>query len=106
VHRVAYGRLRKPEATQTLASLYEVSRLYINFFQPTFKLKSKTSSRERHESALMPLERIVRSASVPDATKRRLAAQFRALDPLDLLSRMREAHSMSRNAGYSATPLR
>ncbi|MEN8506618.1 transposase, partial [Paraburkholderia terricola] len=39
---VGYGQLRGLDATETLASLYEVSRLYINFFQPSFKLKSKT----------------------------------------------------------------
>ncbi|MGF6978119.1 hypothetical protein QFZ94_006634 [Paraburkholderia sp. JPY465] len=92
---VGYGRLRGLEATATLASLYEVSRLYINFFQPSFKLKSKTRHgakvTKRYEAPLTPLERVLRSASVSEATKRRLRAQFRALDPLDLLRRMREA---------------
>ena len=89
-----YGRLRGHDATQTVASLYEVSRLY-NFFQPSFKLKSKTRHgarvTKRYEAPLTPLERVLRSASVPEATKRRLRARFRALDPLDLLRRMREA---------------
>jgi hypothetical protein len=40
---------------------------------------------------LTPLERVLRSASVSETIKRRLRAQFRSLDPLDLLSRMREA---------------
>ncbi|MEX3894406.1 transposase family protein [Paraburkholderia sp. BR10954] len=92
---VGYGRLRGLAATETLASLYQVSRLYINFFQPSFKLKSKTRHgarfTKRYEAPLTPLERVLRSASVPKATKRKLRAQFRALDPLDLLSRMREA---------------
>ncbi len=39
---VGYGRLSATEATKTLAQLYASSRLYINFFQPSFKLKSKT----------------------------------------------------------------
>lgn len=92
---VGYGRLRGLEATETLASLYGVSRLYVNFFQPSFKLNSKTRHgarvMKRYEALLTPLECVLRSASVPEATKRRLRAQFRALDPLDLLSRMREA---------------
>jgi hypothetical protein len=92
---VGYGRLRGLQATETLASLYEVSRLYINFFQPSFKLKSKTRHgakvTKRYEAPLTPLERVLRSASIPEATKRRLRAQFRALDPLELLRRMREA---------------
>ena len=92
---VGYGRLRGLEDTQTLAALYEVSRLYINFFQPSFKLKSKTRHgakvTKRYEAPLTPLERVLRSASVPESTKRRLRTRFRALDPLDLLRRMREA---------------
>jgi hypothetical protein len=48
------------EATETLASLYQLSRLYINFFQPSFKLKSKTRHgakvTERYEAPLTPLE--------------------------------------------------
>ncbi|WP_237574064.1 MULTISPECIES: hypothetical protein [Burkholderiaceae] len=69
---VGYGRLRGLEATQTLACLYEVPRLYINFFQPSFKLQSKTRHgarvTKRYEAPLTPLERVLRSASVPQAT--------------------------------------
>lgn len=39
---VGYGRLSGVEAMKALAKLYASSRLYINFFQPSFKLKSKT----------------------------------------------------------------
>ncbi|MGF6852801.1 hypothetical protein [Paraburkholderia sp. CI3] len=92
---VGYGRLQGLEATEALASLYQVSRLYINFFQPSFKLKSKTRHgakvTKHYESPLTPVERVLHSASVPEATKRKLRARFRALDPLDLLRRMRQA---------------
>jgi hypothetical protein len=39
---VGYGRLEGAAATAALAELHEVARLYVNFFQPSFKLKSKT----------------------------------------------------------------
>ncbi|MFM0631532.1 transposase family protein [Paraburkholderia xenovorans] len=72
---VGYGRLRGLDATETLASLYKVSRLYINFFQPSFKLKSKTRHGARvtkhYEAPLTPLERVLRSGSIPESTKRR-----------------------------------
>ncbi|MCG1041487.1 DDE-type integrase/transposase/recombinase [Mycetohabitans sp. B8] len=104
---VGYGRLRGLEATRTLACLYQVSRLYINFFQPSFKLKSKTRHgarvTKRYEAPLTPLERVLRSASVPQAVKRRLRAQFRALDPLELLSRMREAQQHVAQCSESGT---
>jgi hypothetical protein len=92
---VGYGKLRGMEDTETLASLYRVSRLYINYFQPSFKLKSKTRHGARvtkhYEAPLTPLERVLRAASVPEATKQQLREQFRSLDPVELLRRMREA---------------
>jgi hypothetical protein len=102
---VGYGRLQGLEDTETLASLYQVSRLYINFFQPSFKLKSKTlhgaKVTKRYEAPLTPLERVLRAASIPEATKRSLRARFRALDPVDLLRQMRKAQQ--RVAECSAT---
>jgi len=38
---VGYERLAGLDATRVLAKLYATSRLYINYFQPSFKLKSK-----------------------------------------------------------------
>lgn len=102
---VGYGKLRGLEATETLASLYQVSRLYINFFQPSFKLKSKTRHgakvTKRYEAPLTPLERVLRSPSIPETTKRSLRARFRRLDPLDLLHRIREAQQRAAQCSAS-----
>jgi hypothetical protein len=38
---VGYGRLEGVAATEALGILHEVARLYVNFFQPSFNLKSK-----------------------------------------------------------------
>ena len=38
---VGYGRLEGVPATTVLGELHDVVRLYVNFFQPSFKLKSK-----------------------------------------------------------------
>jgi hypothetical protein len=92
---VGYGKLRGLEDTEVLTSLYRISRLYINYFQPSFKLKSKTRHgarvTKRYEGPLTPLERVLRSPSVPESTKQGLREQFRSLDPVELLHRMREA---------------
>jgi hypothetical protein len=92
---VGYGKLRGLQDTEALAMLYRISRLYINYFQPSFKLKSKTRHgarvTKRYEVPLTPLERVLRSSSVPETTKLALREQFRSLDPVDLLRRMREA---------------
>jgi len=92
---VGYGKLRGLEDTEALASLYRISRLYINYFQPSFKLKSKTRHgarvTKRYEVPLTPLERVLRSPAVQEATKQRLREEFRSLDPVELLRRMRDA---------------
>ena len=38
---VGHGRLQGLKATQELARLDAISRRYVNFFQPSFKLKEK-----------------------------------------------------------------
>lgn len=59
---------------------------------------------KHYESPLTPLERVLRSASVPEATKRKLRTRFKALDPLDLLSRMREAQQHVATCSECGTP--
>ena len=38
---VGYGKHTGPIACTTLQQLYDASRLFVNFYQPSFKLKSK-----------------------------------------------------------------
>ena len=60
---VGYGRLSGLAATQALAQLYSASRLYVNFFQPSFKLKSKTRDGGRvsktYHAPATPCERLL-----------------------------------------------
>jgi hypothetical protein len=90
---IGYGRLSGLEATQTLARLYESSRLYINFFQPSFKLKEKKRDGARvskkYHPPLTPCDRLLLHASVSEETKTRLRVQFSSLDPVHLLHDIR-----------------
>lgn len=52
---VGYGRLSGLSATSTLAQLYAASRLYINFFQPSFRLKPKTRDGARVQKNIICL---------------------------------------------------
>lgn len=92
---VGYGRLSGREATKALAQLYESSRLYINFFQPSFKLKSKTRDGARvhkvYFTPATPCERLVAHSGVEPAIKEKLTAQFKRLDPVRLLQEIRSA---------------
>lgn len=95
---VGYGRLSGLAATYTLAELYAASRLYINFFQPSFKLKSKKRdgarvSKKYHPPAT-PCDRLLASASVTEDVKAMLRRQFSELDPVRLLRDMRTAQQV------------
>ncbi len=90
---VGYGRLSGVAATKALAQLYASSRLYINFFQPSFKLKSKTRDGARvhkvYFTPATPCDRLLAHSGVEPATKEKLRTQFMSLDPVQLLQEIR-----------------
>ena len=92
---VGYGRLSGVDATKALATLYASSRHYLNFFQPSFKLKSKTRDGARVQKVYFtpatPCDRVLAHSSVEPAIKEKLRAQFRGLDPVKLLQEIRLA---------------
>jgi hypothetical protein len=95
---VGYGRLSGLAATQALAQLYSASRLYVNFFQPSFKLKSKTRDGARvsktYHAPATPCDRLLASACVSEAVKSKLKEQFDRLDPVLLLRDIRAAQQV------------
>ena len=113
---VGYGRLSGAAATKALQQLYASSRLYINFFQPSFKLKSKTRDgahvHKIYFTPATPCDRLLAHSSVGPETKEKLMAQFLSLDPVRLLQEIRQAqqtlsdiaaHGVSADA-MTATP--
>ena len=95
---VGYGRLSGLAATHALAGLYAASRLYINFFQPSFKLKDKTRDGARvsktYHAPATPCDRLLASAAVSEKIKLRLREQFDQLDPVSLLRDIRVAQEV------------
>ena len=81
-------------AASALQRLYGSIRLYVNFFQPPFKLASKQREgavvHKRYYPPLTPYQRLLASAAVDETVKRRLREQFVALDPVVLLKAIRE----------------
>jgi hypothetical protein len=90
---VGYGRLSGPRAQLILARLYTVSRLYVNFFQPCFKLKAKHRDGARvkktYHPPQTPYERVMANNSVTPSSKQRLREEYLNLDPVELLSQIR-----------------
>jgi hypothetical protein len=113
VRRLAgYGRLSGLNATATLGRLYQSARLYVNFFQPSFKLAGKQRDgalvRRRYHPPLTPCQRFA-SPLVEETVKGQLREQFAALDPVALLTTIRGAQQelstfSDRNTG-AAGPL-
>jgi Integrase core domain len=94
---VGYRRLSGLIAGQCLARLYKMVRLYVNYFQPSFKLLSKTRDgakiQKRYHKPATPCERLLAHASVSDAAKQALRAELAPLDPAELLHQIREGQA-------------
>lgn len=91
---VGYGRLEGVVAAEALGRLHETARLYVNFFLPSFKLKSKLREGAKvtklYHRPATPYERLLSSDRVAEERKTQLRQIFATLDPVDLLSRIRE----------------
>jgi hypothetical protein len=90
---VGYKRFEGLGMTEVIAKLYEHSRLYVNFLQPSFKLQSKVRQgariRKKYDTPTTPYERLMASDQIPDPMKDRLREQFSKLDPVQLLKEIR-----------------
>jgi len=84
-----------PVTARVMACLYAAARLYVNFFQPSFKLAEKRREGakviKRYHDPSTPYERALAHQEVPEAVKRRLREQYRTLDPVTLLAEIRAA---------------
>ena len=94
---VGYRRFSGLIAGQCLARIYRLIRLYVNFFQPSFKLLSKTRDgakiKKKYHKPATPCERLMAHASVSDAAKEALRAELAPLDPAELLHQIREGQA-------------
>ena len=94
-HMVGYRRLEGPEAVAALSRLYATARLFVNFFQPSFKLAGKTRDgarvRKRYHPPATPFQRLLADSRTPQGVRDEVNALFATLDPILLLRDMRRA---------------
>ena len=94
---VGHDRYSGQVAGQTMAYLYGALRLYVNFFQPSFKLIDKTrhgSTTVKHYSQpATPCDRLIQYAATGPELKASLEEYRAGLDPVLLLHTIREAQS-------------
>src|SRR6266699_7089319 len=92
---VGYRRFEGLEAAAVLARLYGAMRLFVNFFQPSFKLAAKARDgakvTKRYHPPATPCERLMADARTNEEVRRRLATQRSTLDPVRLLQAIRAA---------------
>lgn len=92
-HTVGYRRYEGLEAAGALAALYRSLRLYVNFFQPSFKLAEKSRDgarvRKRYHAPATPYQRLIADARTGEEVRLRVEAIYAALDPVKLLSEIR-----------------
>ena len=84
-------------AGQTIAHLHGRVRLYVNYFQPSFKLMEKTRNgsavTKRYSPPATPCDRVMQHEGVSAEAKVRLSELRATLDPVELLHSIREAQS-------------
>jgi hypothetical protein len=92
---VGYERFEGLVAAETLGRLYRFSRLYVNFFQPSFQLLGKRREggkvRRLYGPPATPCDRLLASEHLGASAKERLRKLKERLDPIELLHRVREA---------------
>jgi len=110
---VGYQRLEGMAAVKALSRLYAASRLFINFFQPSFKLKEKCRIGgrivKRYDPPQTPCARLLASEWVLEPVKVRLREIAYTLDPLQLLDEIRKAQHQvvavaNRDEPYAPVP--
>lgn len=89
---VGYGRYETENARACLNELYALLRDYVNFFLPSMKLKQKVRHGarvcRRYFPPQTPYQRVLQSAHVSPAVKRRLRTHYHKLNPAALQRRI------------------
>jgi len=110
---LGYRRFQGIAAAQAITRLYGASRLFVNFFQPSFKLAEKhrhgAQVSKRYHPPQTPCDRLLHAESIPEVAKIKLREVASVLDPLKLLEEIRavQAHLVALADGEqlpSATP--
>ena len=94
---VGHERFSGIVAGQALAQLFQAVRLYVNYFQPSFKLRERVRDgckiKKLYYPPATPCDRLLAHEKVGEKIKKALRAQHDRLDPVELLQRIRQGQS-------------
>ena len=105
---VGYRRYEGLEAAALLARLYRSVRLFVNFFQPSFKLADKSREgakvKKRYHPPATPYQRLLADPRTSEEVRGKVEAVFATLDPVRLLQQMRTAQHELADLADRPTP--
>ena len=91
---VGYDRYSSRAALEALNQVYDLLRLYANFFQPVMKLMAKTRHGAKvhkvYDRARTPYQRLLEAGVLTEAKQQQLAAMYHGLNPVSLLKQINE----------------
>jgi hypothetical protein len=90
---VGYRRYEGLEAAAALARLYTALRLFVNFFQPSFKLAGKARDgakvKKKYHPPATPYQRLLADTRTSEEVRCEVTAMHATLDPVQLLQTIR-----------------
>ena len=105
---LGYRRFEGLAAAKAITRLYGASRLFVNFFQPGFKLAGRGREGAQvcgHDPpSQTPCERLLQAEAISEAVKTKLREVAGALDPLRLLEEIRAAQAHLKALAGEARP--
>jgi hypothetical protein len=91
---VGYDRYDSKAALEALNRVYNLTRLYVNFFQPDMKLvhKSRNGAKVRkvYDKAQTPYQRLLAAGVLNEVKRQELAAMYHRLNPTLLLRQINQ----------------
>ncbi len=105
---VGYHRYEGVEAAATLAELYRSVRLFVNFFQPSFKLLEKQRNgamvKKLYSSPATPHQRLLSDARTAVEVRDPLVRMSEQLDPVMLLRNIRAGQQRLADIAHQGAP--
>ena len=91
---IGYDRYDSRTALEALNRVYDLTRLYVNFFQPDMKLVHKSRHGARvhkfYDTAQTPYRRLLSAGILTEVKQQELAAMYHRLNPALLLRQINE----------------
>ncbi len=89
---IGYDRYNSRAALEALNRVYDLTCLYVNFFQPVMKLVDKTRHGAKvhkvYDTAQTPYQRLLKAGVLTETKRQELAAAYHGLNPVSLGERV------------------